>query len=332
MAKAKQLPSGNWNIRVGGGKSGKAVSFTASTKKEVELMAAEYAVGKRRPQSEKTIGECIDEYIESKVNVLSPTTIDGYRRLKKNELQSVEYIRLRDFSSIDAQRLVNQIAANKSPKTVRNAYGLLAAVFRTYAPETRLNVTLPPKQKRFREFPEVKDIISTFRGSVIEIPVLLALWEGLRMSEIRGAKKSDVNGNVLTIQSVMVTVNGENIEKKQTKTYESTRQLRLPPYIMDLISDLPEEQIYLTTLSGQAIYKRFSRTLEANGLPHIKFHDLRHLNASVMLALGVPDKYAMERGGWSDPSIMRSVYQHTFSAERNAVDEKIDNYFNNFFN
>ena len=41
MAKAKQLPSGNWNIRVGGGKSGKAVSFTASTKKEVELMAAE---------------------------------------------------------------------------------------------------------------------------------------------------------------------------------------------------------------------------------------------------------------------------------------------------
>ena len=46
-----------------------------------------------------------------------------------------------------------------------------------------------------------------------------------------------------------------------------------------------------------------------------------------MLMLGVPDKYAMERGGWSSPSIMKSVYQHTFTAERQAIDKKIDSYF-----
>ena len=58
------------------------------------------------------------------------------------------------------------------------------------------------------------------------------------------------------------------------------------------------------------------------------FHDLRHMNASVMLALGIPDKYAMERGGWSSTNIMKSVYQHTFTAERQAADQKIDDYFN----
>ena len=63
-------------------------------------------------------------------------------------------------------------------------------------------------------------------------------------------------------------------------------------------------------------------------MEHIRFHDLRHLNASVMLALGIPDKYAMERGGWSSTSIMKSVYQHTFTAERQAVDDKIDSFFN----
>lgn len=43
--------------------------------------------------------------------------------------------------------------------------------------------------------------------------------------------------------------------------------------------------------------------------------------------LGVPDKYAMERGGWSSPNVMKSVYQHTFTAERQKIDKKIDRYF-----
>jgi integrase len=73
---------------------------------------------------------------------------------------------------------------------------------------------------------------------------------------------------------------------------------------------------------------RFTRLLESKGIQHMSFHDLRHMSASIMLALGIPDKYAMERGGWSTPSVMKSVYQHTFSAERQAVDDKIDNYFN----
>ena len=63
----------------------------------------------------------------------------------------------------------------------------------------------------------------------------------------------------------------------------------------------------------------------------MSFHDLRHMNASVMLALNVPDKYAMERGGWSTNHVMKSVYQHTFSAERKAVDDRIDDYFTGIY-
>lgn len=60
----------------------------------------------------------------------------------------------------------------------------------------------------------------------------------------------------------------------------------------------------------------------------LTFHQMRHLNASVMLMLGIPDKYAMERGGWSSNGVLKSVYQHTFSEERRHVDERIDGYFN----
>ena len=56
------------------------------------------------------------------------------------------------------------------------------------------------------------------------------------------------------------------------------------------------------------------------------FHDLRHVNASVMTLLNIPDKYAQERGGWHSDHIMKSTYMQTFSSERAAIDEQIDSY------
>ena len=72
---------------------------------------------------------------------------------------------------------------------------------------------------------------------------------------------------------------------------------------------------------------RWVSLLEQHDLPHMIFHDLRHLNASVMAMLRIPDKYAQERGGWSSDRVMKNVYTHTFSEEREKVDETIDNYF-----
>ena len=49
------------------------------------------------------------------------------------------------------------------------------------------------------------------------------------------------------------------------------------------------------------------KTVRKNNLPHMSFHDLRHVNASVMALLKIPDKYAMERGGWKTDSVMKIV-------------------------
>ncbi len=61
----------------------------------------------------------------------------------------------------------------------------------------------------------------------------------------------------------------------------------------------------------------------------LTFHDLRHINASVMAQLNIPDKYALERGGWKTDHVMKKVYTHTFSEERQRVDNIIDDYFSN---
>lgn len=333
MATAKQLPSGSWFIRVYDGESKKQVCFTSNLpgkagKNEVELMAREYQAGKRKKKKQgKTVGECIDEYIGLKENILSPTTISGYRKDRRNSLAPICDIRIDDLTETDIQALMNRLAASKSPKTVRNAHGLLVAVLNVYLPDMRIRTTLPKQQKKIKQLPEVKDVLKAVVNTEIELPCLLALWCSLRMSEIRGIKLSDVKGDTLTIQRTIVTVDGEHIEKKSTKTVESTRLIHLPKRIQALINALPKEQTYITTLSGQAIYKRFVKLLEDNCIQHMTFHDLRHMDASVMSLLNIPEKYAMERGGWSSPHIMKSVYQHTFSDERQAVEQKIDDYF-----
>ena len=333
MATAKQLPSGSWRVRVYDNELKKQISFTSDLpgkagKAEAELMAREYQLGRKKKKAAgKTIGECIDEYISSKENVLSPRTISEYRKCKQNDLIGVCDIALQDLTAADIQKLVNQLSLKKSPKTVRNAHGLLVSVLHVFAPEMYIRTTLPKPQKKIKQLPEASEVLKAIIGTDVELPCLLAMWLSLRLSEIRGAKKTDIKNGILTISEVIVKVDNEDIVKKQTKTVESTRQLVVPPYIMELIDQLPKEQEYLTTLNGTQIYKHFQKALKENGVERMAFHDLRHMNASVMLALGIPDKYAMERGGWSSPNIMKSVYQHTFSEERQKADQKIDNYF-----
>lgn len=334
MATAKQLPSGSWRVQVWDGELKKTVSFTSKLpgkagKSEAELMAREYQLGiRKRKEQGKTVGECIDEYISLKEHILSPTTIAEYRRCRRSELAELCELSLNTISQTTVQQHMNKLALSMRPKTVRNAHGLLASALAVFLPDLRLNTTLPKVQKKMKQLPPVEDVLRAVIGSSVELPCLLAMWCSLRMSEVRGLKKSDIKDGIMTIHSAMVRVNNENVLKDSTKTVESTRRIALPQRIQALISALPPEQEYLVPLTGQALYKRFTTLLQRQGVPHMSFHDLRHMNASVMLALGIPDKYAMERGGWSTNSTLKAVYQHTFSAERQAADAKIDNYFN----
>lgn len=323
--KAQKLPSGSYRVQIT--LDGKRVSVTANSEDEAIYQAMLLKTGKKPKPNGRTVGECIDAYIDSKENILSPKTIYVYRQIRNNGLAGLCDIPLSELTNQHIQVHINELALKRSAKTVINAHSLLVSVLNVYHPDFRVRTTLPKKQKKIKQLPTAAEIMQAVSGTDIELPCLLALWLGLRLSEIRGAKITDIKNGILTIHNTIITVGGKFIEKDMTKTFESTRQISVPQPLQLLIDALPEEQVYLTPLSGQAIYKRFKRILKENDLPDMTFHDLRHLNASIMLALGVPDKYAMERGGWSSPSVLKAVYQHTFSDERKAVDDKIDNYF-----
>lgn len=86
----------------------------------------------------------------------------------------------------------------------------------------------------------------------------------------------------------------------------------------------------IVPMSGAALYHKWIRVQTQNGIEHhMTFHDLRHLNASVMALLSIPDRYAQDRGGWKSDKVMKKTYMQVFSDERIQVDNIIDDYFEN---
>lgn len=326
IPEAKKLPSGAYRVQVM--VNGRRISVTDEDPKvavaKAMALKAKMAEAQKSPRS-MTVGEAIDRYIESKDTVLSPSTVAGYKRIRANALQGLMDIRLPDLTREKVQREINKMAKEKSPKTVRNAHGLLTAALAEYKPDMALHTTLPQKQRYEAATPssdDIKAILSAARGTKGEIAVLLAIWLGLRMSEIRGLKWSDIDGNTLKIRRAMVD-EGE----KTTKTYSSQRDLHIPDYLKKILDEAPHETEYIVNLGRHGIYERFQRICSAAGVQHYRFHDLRHINASVMLALGVPDKYAMERMGHATNNMLKTVYQHTMDTEREKIANQIDGYF-----
>ncbi len=334
MASAKKLPSGNWRIQVFVGKnadgSNNMKSFTAPTRWEAEKIAAEFIEEGRKEKKKFTVAKAVDGYISLKSNVLSPSTIRGYGILRRNRLQSLMPLDIHEVNSFTMQQAINEDAATVSGKTINEAKNLILTALKLYGVKPDICVTLPAKKPTIKNLPTAEEFINIIRGTDIELPCLLAVWLSLRISEVRGLQFGDIGkDNRGTVRRSKLYFDGADHVRDVNKTFKSTRMLKVPPYLLNLINAVPHQSDdeFIVQMGYQQIRNHMTALLKAHDL-YMTFHDLRHLNASVMLALGIPDKYAMERGGWATNSTLKNVYQHTFSAERDQVDEKIDNYFN----
>lgn len=334
IPKAVKLPSGSWyvNVMVGG----KRLSITAPTKRDAEKEAAAIKSGAKAAQFSQSLSvtQALDRYIDSKSAVLSPATIAAYRRIQKNLLEPIAGYPLSNLTQEQVQRWVNQLAKQgKKPKTVSNAHGLLSAVIGAYRPGMVLRTTLPQKVKTEISIPteaELSAIFDAAKGTKYELPIMLAVWMGMRASEIRGLRWEDIHGEYITVKRAIVEGENGPVEKG-TKTFSGTRTIHLPPYLADLIQQQDHSQDHIVTLSGHAMYNGFERICQKAGVSHFRFHDLRHMNASVMLAAGIPNKYAQERIGHATDNMLKTVYQHTIQEEQKKYSEEIDQRFEALF-
>lgn len=341
MAKAVKLPSGNWrvNLFVGYKADGQRnyKSITGKTKKEAESKAAHYLqnMDHETEPMEMTVGEAIEQYINLRSAVLSPATVRGYRYDMSKYFQMIMKKPLKDLKPTDVQKAVNEDAKHYSPKTIRNMHGLLSSALAQYYPNFKLKTLLPQKIRNTLSIPTDADIqrmLSAVEGQRLEVAILLGACVGLRRSEISAIKVSDINikDNTISINKAVVLDSEKEWKEKGTKTYYSTRTLEVPKFIIDKMLMLPRESQYVVGLKPSSITSLFCRLRNELGFD-CRFHDLRHYSASIMLAMGIPDKYAMERMGHATTNMLKNVYQHTMDTETEKTTGMINNRMNNYF-
>ena len=315
-------------------------------KREAEFAAAEFQMNKekkvknsKKEFTKMKLTEAIDEYIKSReILNRSPTTIHDYRCIQRHAFQDLMDMQLEDIDEVIMQEAINIEAKRpskrntKNPKPLsakrlKNEWGLVSAVLHKYRDDFNFNkIELPEVQPRVVELPPAREVLRIIKDTDIELPVLLAAWLSFSMSEVRGLTKSkSVRGDYITINEVVVDVDNKPLRKSMAKNPTRNRKHRIPQYIKKLIDKVEGDA--LVNMSGKTLYYKWIRLQDANSMEHITFHDLRHLNASIMALLRVPDKYAQERGGWKSDQVMKKVYMQTFSEEREKVDAVIDDYF-----
>lgn len=256
-------------------------------------------------------------------------------------------IKLKELTTEDIQEFYNAQLERVSANTVIHYHAVIhralkyAVKIKTIQSNPAVNVERPRKEKFIGSFYDKKEINTLFdsiQGHPLEVAIKLAAFYGLRREEIIGLKWTaiDFENNTLTIQHTVTECNldGKHIEvaSDTAKTDSSLRTMPLVTNFREMLLAKKEKQEHYRKLCGRSYCKEyldyifvnemgerwkprylsdgFKRILEQNGLRRIRFHDLRHTCASLLLANNVPMKKIQEWLGHSEFSTTANIYAH----------------------
>ena len=256
-------------------------------------------------------------------------------------------IKLKELTTEDIQEFYSAQLERVSANTVIHYHAVIhralkyAVKIKTIQSNPAVNVERPRKEKFIGSFYDKKEINTLFdiiQGHPLEVAIKLTAFYGLRREEIIGLKWTaiDFENNTLTIQHTVTECNldGKHIEvaSDTAKTDSSLRTMPLVTNFREMLLAKKEKQEHYRKLCGRSYCKEyldyifvnemgerwkprylsdgFKRILEQNGLRRIRFHDLRHTCASLLLANNVPMKKIQEWLGHSDFSTTANIYAH----------------------
>jgi integrase len=299
---------------------------------------------------------------------LAASTLDSYRfNIERHISPYFQNKQLQKLQPIDIQRYITEKLKNGrldgkgglSGKTVLYHYRILNEAL-GYAVKPLKLITsnpcadiTPPKTKKYKakahELEDVLKLFETVKDTVLEVPVYLAAMLGLRRSEVLGLKWSnvDLGKEELSIEEVVVRV--INTHTKEPKSEASARTLSIPETLIDALKRQKQRQAQYEEFLGSAYYKnnyvvkredgkpfspdgfshKYRQVIKANHLPNIKFHELRHTFASLLVDNGVPISDISETLGHSSKSITLDIYSHVFKKSLKRVAKKVDDIYSN---
>jgi integrase len=301
----------------------------------------------------QTVAQFLEHWLDETAKPSTrPRTFERYAQLiRLHIVPNLGPLRLEKLAPSDVQHLLNEkLADGLSPKTVRHIRGVLntalgralkwGLVARNVAALTDAPKAVRPEIRTLDQ-EQTRQFIEAIKGERFEALYLLTITLGLRRGEVLGIRWPDVDFDAATIQvrATLQRTNGK-LELAETKTKRSRRPLPLLDFVAKTLKAHHTHQLRDRLAAGPAWDERgfvfatrtgtpidpanllddFRRILRKAGLPKIRFHDLRHSAASLLLGLNVHPRIVMELLGHSQISLTMDTYSHVVpDALRDAV-------------
>lgn len=313
----------------------------------------------KEPASDKLFIFCIEDWLERKKRRVRLDTYEAYQCYYDNHLKPFfepRNLKIDEVTPRLIQKYVDQKEREgQSPNSINKHLVVLNGVFKEAAAlqEVSLNpcanVTISRIEEEFHgtayEAADAKRLLTTIEGDAIEPAVYLGLYLGLRRSEVVGLRWGDIDfeHNVVHIRNTVVRFKTIS-ELEKTKSRASKRDLYLPRGLKQYLLSLRARTETHRQLFGKAYHdgehicqwpdgrtytpdyvsRRFKRILELNGLPQIRFHDLRHTAGSLLINQGQSVKQVQEFLGHEKASTTLDIYTHLSFEGKKDTGEKLD--------
>jgi integrase len=340
--------------------NGERLSHTAKTEKECiewrKKTITQIDQGLTYAGAQTTLAELLDGWL---VNIKSSYQPESWYIYKMNSqkriIPSIGHIKLKDLIPEQIQRLYDaELQKGTGRRTIEVIHVILHksldyAVKKGLIGRNPTDLTNPPrpykKEMKFYDENETYQFLLAARGDRNEVLYQLVLATGLRQSEVLGLKWSDldIDNSNLTVQRQLKRniKNGDYF--KTTKTASGRRSIKIGKQTLEKLKEHRKNQALEkmevesweendlifpsrlgTPLNQSNLLKSYKSLIRKSGLKEIRFHDLRHTAASLMLNHGVPVIIVSKRLGHSKVSVTLDTYGHVMSELQDEAAELID--------
>lgn len=333
---------------------------------ERELSAVIHAIdsGTYTDPSRELVGAFLDRWLRDGASVsVAPRTYERYQEAVAKHigpaLGSLRLTALRPAHIVAAEKDWQERGrchggGGLSASTVRHHHAVLRKALQTavrwqlIAVNPAIAVTPPRAIRREMlalDVDQASKFLDALGGTEFEVPLLTALYTGLRLSELRGLRwrDADLTTGHLRIQQTLQRRADGRLTAHETKTHRSRRSVAIPSTVVEALRALRPRQAEARLLAGAAweegdfvfadglgrplnesrLRGAFHRTLSEAGLPQLRLHDLRHSMASLMLSAGEHPKIVSERLGHSSVGITLDLYSHVLPGLGEAAAERM---------
>ena len=330
--------------------------ITERTRREVERqVAALIQAGQTgfTDAGKLTVRAYFDRWLETTAPTLRAVTVRRYRDLVRLHIVCViGNTPLAKLTAADVQRLYADRLKLLSPTTVRYVHAVLhhalddAVKWGLLVRNVADAVEPPQKARTEMRVWNLVDLGHVFHAAAddpFEALWRLAIYTGMRRGELLALKWSDLDldAGALSVQRSLGRGRTSRLEEGEPKSRSGRRRIALSLSVVDSLrrhrvrqvehrltaGDAYEDRGYVFAnetgghLHPNTLYRRFHKLTERADVPAIRFHDLRHTSATLLLAKGVQGKIVQERLGHANIAMTLDLYSHvTADMQRQAAD------------